>query len=91
VGRKAIVAIADVRDQSQVEQMVKSSVDALGPLSVMIANAGIAQIKKLLDVTTEDFDNTYAVNVRGVFNCYSVAAKQMISQGTRGKLIAATS
>jgi NAD(P)-dependent dehydrogenase (short-subunit alcohol dehydrogenase family) len=55
----------------------------------MIANAGIAQVKALLDLTEDDVRRMFEVNVFGVFNCYSAAAKQMIKQGTGGKIIGA--
>lgn len=63
----------------------------------MVANAGIAQVKALLDLTEEDVERMFRINVFGVHNCYSVAAKQMIKQGPLGegegiyKLIAAAS
>ena len=58
-----------------------------------VANAGIAQVKGLLDLSEDDFANMFAVNVTGVHNCYSAAARQMIKQGNckkdaPGKLIA---
>lgn len=53
----------------------------------MIANAGIAQVKALLDLSEDDVRRMFEVNVFGVFNCYSAAAKQMIKQGGGGKLI----
>ena len=46
-----------------------------------IANAGIAQVKPLLDLTEADFETMFRVNVFGVQNCYQAAAKQMIKQG----------
>lgn len=46
-----------------------------------IANAGIAQVKPLLDLTEEEFENMFRVNVFGVQNCYQAAAKQLIKQG----------
>jgi meso-butanediol dehydrogenase/(S,S)-butanediol dehydrogenase/diacetyl reductase len=42
-------------------------------------------------MTTTDVDRIYALNIRGVHLCYKFAAKQMIKQGTGGKLIAACS
>jgi meso-butanediol dehydrogenase/(S,S)-butanediol dehydrogenase/diacetyl reductase len=57
----------------------------------MIANAGIAQVKPLIDLTTEDWDKMFAINMRGVFLCYKEAAKIMIKQGTGGKIIGASS
>ena len=48
-----------------------------------------AQVKALLDLTEDDVRRMFEVNVFGVFNCYSAAAKQMIKQGTGGKIIGA--
>ncbi|KAK5130575.1 hypothetical protein LTR16_001417 [Cryomyces antarcticus] len=86
LGRNAVPAIADVSDLGQVEQMIQKSVAELGPLNTMVANAGIAQVKALLDLTQQDLRKMFEVNVYGVFNCYSAAAKQMIEQKTPGKL-----
>ncbi|KAI1257816.1 hypothetical protein MGN70_000860 [Eutypa lata] len=80
LGRKACVAIADVTKRDEVKQMVQTSVKALGPLDTMIANAGIVLVKGVLDVTEEDFNRLFGVNVFGVHNCYAEAALQMISQ-----------
>ncbi|KAK5002710.1 hypothetical protein LTR60_007024, partial [Cryomyces antarcticus] len=85
LGRNAVPAIADVSDLGQVEQMIQKSVAELGPLNTMVANAGIAQVKALLDLTQQDLRKMFEVNVYGVFNCYSAAAKQMIEQKTPGK------
>lgn len=61
--------------------MIKETVAQLGPLTLMVANAGIAQVKPLLKVTEEDIDKVFNVNFKGVFNCYTQAARQMIAQG----------
>lgn len=84
-GRKSIGVVADVTKRSEVESLVSQSVDALGPLHTMVANAGIAQVKALLDLTEEDVERMFSVNVFGVHNCYSIAAKQMIKQGKLDK------
>jgi NAD(P)-dependent dehydrogenase (short-subunit alcohol dehydrogenase family) len=65
-------------------------------IATRIANAGIAQVKQLLDLTEQDFQRMFDVNVFGVQNCFAEAAKQLISQGDcrperPGKLIAAAS
>ncbi|KAE9582576.1 Diacetyl reductase [Colletotrichum fructicola] len=96
LGRKSVVASADVRSLSEVQGMVQTAVKELGPLNTMIANAGIAQVKPLLDLTEEDFLNMFRVNVFGVQNCYQTAAKQLIAQGnctpsSPGKLIGCSS
>ena len=73
----------------EVEKMIEISVQALGPLNLMVANAGIAQVKPMLEVTQEDWTSIFDVNARGVFNCYQAAAKAMIKQETGGKIVGA--
>ncbi len=90
-GQRTATIIADVSQPDEVERMVGSVADELGQLDVMVANAGIAQVKPLLEVTPEDFDGLMAVNLRGVFLCYKAAAEQMIRQGGGGKIIGAAS
>ena len=90
-GRKAMGFVADVSKLSEVTDLVQHSVKELGNLDVMVANAGIAQVKALLDLTEEDLRRMFEVNVFGVYNCYAAAARQMIQQKTPGKLIGCAS
>ena len=73
--------LADVTKRDEVSSMIQSSVKELGPLSTMVANAGIVQVRPNLDLTDEDWERMFRVNVFGVNNCYVEAAKQMIKQG----------
>lgn len=82
---RVIGVAADVTSSTQVERLVKEAVEKLGPLTLMVANAGIAQVKPLLAVTEEDIDSVLSVNVKGVLNCYTQAARQMIAQGDPGE------
>jgi NAD(P)-dependent dehydrogenase (short-subunit alcohol dehydrogenase family) len=61
--------------------MVQKSVKALGPLTVMVANAGIAEVAPVLEISDDDVRMMLDVKFKGVWNCYTIAAKQMISQG----------
>jgi len=90
-GRSSFGHVADVSKLSEVEGLIAASVEKLGKLDVMIANAGIAQAKAVLDLSEEDVRRMFDVNVFGVFNCYSAAAKQMIKQGGGGKIVGAAS
>ncbi len=90
-GVRTLSLTGDVSDQASVQALVADTVAGLGSLDVMVANAGIAQTKPLLDVTPEEYDRVHAVNGRGVFLCYTEAARQMIAQGTGGKIIGAAS
>lgn len=90
-GVRSEAIVTDVTDPEEVEGMVGRVAGELGHLDVMVANAGIAQVKPILDVTPEDFDRMTAVNLRGVFLCYQAAARRMIEQGSGGKIIGASS
>ncbi|KAI2633437.1 hypothetical protein GGS21DRAFT_135198 [Xylaria nigripes] len=96
MGRKACTVIADVRKRHEVADLVKKSVRELGPLRTMIANAGISGARDLLQISEDEFQNMFAVNVSGTQNSFAEGAKQLISQGTcrpdrPGKLLAASS
>ncbi|KIW73463.1 hypothetical protein PV04_01579 [Phialophora macrospora] len=77
----AIGVVADVTSSSEVQNLIKESVEKLGPLTVMVANAGIAQVAPALDISDEDVHKMFEVNFFGVWLCYTHAAKQMIKQG----------
>ncbi|MGJ9413538.1 SDR family oxidoreductase [Aeromicrobium sp. CF4.19] len=90
-GVRSVALHGDVSDPASVRALVQDTATELGSLDVFVANAGIAQTKALLDVTPEEYDTLHAVNGRGVFLCYTEAARQMIKQGTGGKIIGASS
>jgi meso-butanediol dehydrogenase/(S,S)-butanediol dehydrogenase/diacetyl reductase len=90
-GGRAIAAPADVTDRTAVFAMVDRVAGELGTVDVMISNAGIAQVKTLLEVTPEDLQTIFSVNVYGVVYCLQAAAEKMIEQGSGGKIINAAS
>jgi meso-butanediol dehydrogenase/(S,S)-butanediol dehydrogenase/diacetyl reductase len=71
--------------------MVARACDELDRLDVMVANAGIAQVKTLLEVTPKDLETMFSVNVFGVVYCLQAAAERFIAQGSGGKIINAAS
>ncbi|KAF8555032.1 NAD(P)-binding protein [Imleria badia] len=89
--RRVCVLVADVSIEEEVKNMVDGAVDALGRLDVMVANAGILKTGPILQTTVDDLDAVLAVNVRGTFLCYKFAAQKMIDQGTKGRIIGASS
>lgn len=92
IGRKAIAVPGDVSKEAEVQAMVKQTVEVLGGLDVMVANAGIVgKSESILDLTEEVFDKVMNVNCKGVLFCYRAAAIQMIKQGRGGRIIGASS
>lgn len=78
---------ADVSDMAQVEKMFAEIHKKLGRVDLLVNNAGIALKQKVfLDVSQEEFDRLFAVDVKGVFNCSKLAVNDMLSVG-HGKII----
>lgn len=68
-GRRALAIAADVSDARAVEGMVRSAEAELGPVDVLVNNAGVAIARELDELTEEEFDRTLAVNLKGAFLC----------------------
>jgi 2-hydroxycyclohexanecarboxyl-CoA dehydrogenase len=67
VGGKAIALGADITDRAQVQAALAKLRAALGPVTVLINNAGMAQFIPFEEITDELWDRMFAVNVRGTF------------------------
>ena len=78
----------DVADEETVVHLVSETERRLGPLDVMVANAGIAgEEVNLADMTVEQWDRVLAVNLRGAFLCGREAARAMRASGRRGSIV----
>lgn len=90
-GGSSTAVTTDVTDPEQVNALVRRVAEEFGRLDVFVANAGIARVNSLLDTSLDELDQLVRVNLYGVFNSYQAAARQMIEQGTGGKIIGAAS
>jgi len=68
-GGRAMAIAADVSKTAEVARMVSAVERDLGPVDVLVNNAGIGIIRSIDDLTEEDFDLTIAVNLKSVFLC----------------------
>jgi len=66
---RAVAIPADVSQTSAVAQMVERVKSELGPIDILINNAGIAITRGIDDLSEADFDQTIAVNLKSVFLC----------------------
>ena len=68
-GGRAMAIGADVSRSVEVSAMVASVARELGPVDVLVNNAGLAIIRGVEDLTEEEFDRTIAVNLKSAFLC----------------------
>ncbi|KAF9606168.1 hypothetical protein IFM89_023409 [Coptis chinensis] len=89
---KASYRHCDVRDEKQVEEIVAYTLDKYGGLDIMFSNAGvIGAIHGILELDMEAFDNTMAINVRGVAVTMKYAVRAMVAKQIRGWIICTAS
>ena len=68
-GGRAMAVGADVSRAAQVSEMMAACERELGPVDVLVNNAGVGLVRGVDDLTEEDFDLTIAVNLKSVFLC----------------------
>jgi NADP-dependent 3-hydroxy acid dehydrogenase YdfG len=71
-GGTALVQATDVTQRSDVDRLVRRAVDELGPVDVMINNAGIMPVAPMAMVRVDEWDRMIDVNVKGLL--YGIAA-----------------
>lgn len=80
-GGQAMALKLDVADAASIGPAFDEVETALGPISILVNNAGVGGEGLALGLSIEDWDRTFDVNVRGVFFAAQQAAKRMIASG----------
>ena len=75
---KIIGRECDVSVSSQVNRLVNEALGIYGRIDVLINNAGISYVKKLIDTTEEEWDNTLDINLKGSYLFCNAVAPHMI-------------
>lgn len=91
LGRKATIFKADVSQREDISKAISHIENKLGGFDIMVNNAGIVQVQSLLEVTPEELERIYKINVFGVLWGIQAAAQNFISKKTKGKIISACS
>lgn len=91
IGRQATTITADISQRDEVYAAIDKAEKDLGGFDVMVNNAGIAQVNALADVTPEEVEKIFKINVQGALWGIQAAAKKFIARGQKGKIISASS
>ena len=77
-GGVAVAVQADVGEEDQVDGMFSQVEGELGPVTVLVNNAGMTRDNLLLRMRTEDFDQVVKTNLRSAFLCTKAALRSML-------------
>ena len=88
LGCRSLAVEADITSGEQVKEMF-SKAEAFGGLDILVNNAGVTgpQNKPVLDLSEEEWQKVFAINVMGTVNCSREAARIMINRNNGGKII----
>ncbi len=87
LGRNAIAVQADVSDRQQVEAMVRTVSEQLGPIDVLVNNAGIESIVPFLELDDAEWERVTNTNLKGPWLVGQVVARAMVARGSGGAIV----
>lgn len=91
LGRRSVFVRGDVSRPDENERLVSEAAERLGRLDVFVANAGVARWQKLVEVTRDDWEHVFGVNLHGVLYGCRAAAARMRRQGDGGAIVVTSS
>lgn len=86
MGKEAITVKADLEDPTQVEALAAHVNEQLGPIEIMVNNASVFDKAGLKEVSAEELDRHFAINVRAPF-LLAKSMNEQLATGSPGKII----
>jgi len=87
MGRRALAVKVDVRNRTEVDEMVKAALDAFGVIDILVNNAGVSnKWKPFVETTRDDWDFDIGVNLYGQMNVAQAVLPHMIARKS-GRII----
>jgi NAD(P)-dependent dehydrogenase (short-subunit alcohol dehydrogenase family) len=91
LGRRAALIAADVTDAAAAERLMAQTVERMGRLDIVVANAGVADWQPVAGMSADLWDRVVGVNLHGCFNTCRAAAALLRAQGEGGRVIVTSS
>jgi SDR family mycofactocin-dependent oxidoreductase len=89
LGQRIVPFQADVRDREGLQKAFEAGFAELGPIDIVIANAGIAPLG--MEIRPNEWEEVIGVNLTGVFNTVEVANPSMVERGKGGAIVMTSS
>jgi 2-hydroxycyclohexanecarboxyl-CoA dehydrogenase len=80
-GAKAIGCRVDISNRAQIVAAAERVRSELGPIAILVNNAGISGFTSFLEISDEAWDRMISINLKGVFMCTQVAVPDMVAAG----------
>lgn len=87
LGRRALVARADVSKAADVRDMVAQAVASFGRIDILVNNAGVETLTHLFDISEAEWDRIIDINLKGSFLCAQAVGREMARAGGPGRII----
>jgi 3-oxoacyl-[acyl-carrier protein] reductase len=87
LGRRAVTIAADIARPEEARRLVADAERALGPIDVLVNNAGIFPRAPFLDLTEDMWDAVIDTNLKATFVCSQEAARRMVAAGRPGVIV----
>ena len=83
----AVAVEVELSDPGSTRAATEEAVSSRGGVDVLVNNAGILRMAPLLEITVDDWNATFDINVRAMLLTMQVASTAMIEQGTGGSIV----
>jgi NAD(P)-dependent dehydrogenase (short-subunit alcohol dehydrogenase family) len=86
-GRRALAVRADVTDAKAVERLLDEAETSVGPIELLVNNAGVVKRTPFLEISREEWDWILETNLHAAFVVGQAVARRMVRNGVKGRII----
>lgn len=86
-GGEAVAVTMDVTDSESVQRAIEEGEAALGPVTILVNNAGVADSKRAINVDETSWDFVMEANLKGVWRVANAIARQLVARQQAGAIV----